>query len=152
MALVVGFQCGRPDVIAAPPDLHIVLAKALGRLPFVQTLQRAVVPFVEPPAAPDGYPGPVHLDQREVCGLDGAHQDRRVDDGWGKAGSLHQPSRLLGLGDPKLAQRHIVPAGEEVFEVPRTLPVPEEDEGSDLSSDGRKPLPSPPRSWRTPPR
>src|SRR5260370_6441899 len=152
MALVVGLQRGGPDVIAAPPDLHVVRAKSLCRLPFVQALQRAVVPLVEPPAATDRYPGPAHLGQREVSGLDGAHQDRCVDDGWRKAGSLHQPSCIFSLGDPKLAQWHVVPACEEVCEVPRALPMPEQDESSDLPSDGRKPPPSPPRSWRIPPR
>src|SRR5260370_11042357 len=125
MALVVGLQRGGPDVIAAPPDLHLVLAKSLCRLPFVQALQRAVVPLVEPPAATDRYPGPAHLGQREVSGLDGADQDRCVDDGWRKAGSLHQPACIFSLGEPKLAHSHVGPPCAGASDVPRAPTIPD---------------------------
>src|SRR6266851_2779077 len=66
MTLVSGFQCRRPDVVAAPPDLDLVFAKPLGGLLLVQALEGAVMPFVEAPAAPHRDPCPLHLRQREV--------------------------------------------------------------------------------------
>ena len=43
-------QRRRRDVVAAPPDLDLRLAVLRGGLRLVQSLQRAVVPLVQPPA------------------------------------------------------------------------------------------------------
>src|SRR5213078_4488359 len=79
-ALVGDFERGRLNVIAAPPDLDLLLAELLGRLGLVESLERAVMPFVEPPGARDRNPHQVHLIERDPERADGALEDGRECD------------------------------------------------------------------------
>ena len=53
---VVGRDRRRPDVVAAPPDEHLLLAVLLGRLGLVPAGEVAVVALVEPPVPPHRQP------------------------------------------------------------------------------------------------
>jgi hypothetical protein len=54
MSLIVERQRRRRDVVASPPDLDLIGAVLCHGLRLVESLQRTVVAFVEPPAALDG--------------------------------------------------------------------------------------------------
>lgn len=69
----------RRRVIAAPPGHELLFAIAGLGLGLVQTLQRAVVAFVEPPATPHGNPEPIGAVQRQMRGGDRAPQQRGVE-------------------------------------------------------------------------
>ena len=68
------------DVVAAPPDVHLLVAELLRGFRLVEPLQRAVVALVQPPRPADGDPLPVGRRQRELGGRDGPLEHRRVQD------------------------------------------------------------------------
>ena len=67
---VVDRQRRRRDVVAAPPDLDLLLAVLRGGLGLVQSLQRAVVPLVQPPRlrSPESTAGRARRASRTASG------------------------------------------------------------------------------------
>ncbi len=69
VARIVLLQRRRRDVVAPPPDLHLLLAELRGRFRLVQALQRAVVPLVQPPGrGPESTSGPFRPGRSRACG------------------------------------------------------------------------------------
>src|SRR5262249_16556510 len=60
------------NIVAAPPDLDLRLAVALGGLPLVQPLQGSVVAFVETPTALDWKPQQIELIEHDPLRADRA--------------------------------------------------------------------------------
>ena len=58
---IVGLERRRRDVVAAPPDPDLVLAKFAGGLGLVEALERAVMPLVQPPRVVDGQPHEIEI-------------------------------------------------------------------------------------------
>ena len=85
MARIRGLERRRRNVVAAPPDLDLRVAVFRGRLRLVQTLQRAVVPLVQPPVLLDRNPEQVELVERDPARADRALEHRRVGDVEGEA-------------------------------------------------------------------
>ena len=92
-------------------------------LRLVQSLQRAVVPLVQPPVLGHGDPELIHLVERDVQRLDGALQygcECQIEH---EARLLHQPARFPRFGAPLLGKIDVLPAGESVFLIPGGLTV-----------------------------
>ena len=70
MARIVERERRRRNVVAAAPDLHLRLAVLLDRLRLVESLQRAVVALVEPPASapPAATCDPCRRGSARACG------------------------------------------------------------------------------------
>src|SRR5262249_10871668 len=118
-------------------DLHLRLAVLRGRLRFVQTLQRAVVPFVEAPALLDRNPQTVEAVERDVERAEGARQQRGVGDVEIVLAFAQQSSSLSGLVAPLVPQVDVGPAGEPVLLVPRALAVTEQNDFGHKAARGR---------------
>ena len=128
VSLVALFQRRGPRVVAAPPDLHLVLAVPLGGLGLVQALQRAVVALVELPSLDDGKPGAVDLVEHDVERVDGTLQVARVANVEIEALGGKRLPTLNGLCATGIGQVDVGPSGEEVLLVPFAFPMPDEDE------------------------
>ena len=72
---ILQLQSGGPDVVAAAPELDLLIAVLFGGLGLVQPLQRAVVPLVQSPIPMDRNPHEIHLIQHDPEGPDGALED-----------------------------------------------------------------------------
>lgn len=129
VAFVVGVEGWRRDVVAAAPGEDLVGAVALAGFFFVEALEGAVVALVEPPMAFDGDPVLVHDVEGDVDGLDGAAEEGGVGDVEGEPFFAHEFAGADGFGAAGIAEGHVVPAGESVFEVPGGFAVAKEDEG-----------------------
>src|SRR5439155_20964403 len=128
----------RGDVIAAPPQMDLLVAKALGGLGFVKALQVAIVALVEGLVF---FHGEVTLPEHvkdNLQGADRALQHRR--EGAVKA----QPCGLEFLaGLPSFffspgRKRHLHPAGEAVLQVTLRLAMTQQHQMSHLSSSGMR--------------
>ena len=113
----------RQGVVAAAPDVDLLVAVFFGGLFFVQTLQLAVVAFVQPPAFDLRHEQLVGFFQNDVAGFNRAGQD-------GSEGDVELVTFFLqfftgggGFGKPLLAQFHVAPACKQVFRVPFALSV-----------------------------
>ena len=128
MALIVEFERRRGRVVAATPFEDLVLAVLLGGLLLVETLESAVVAFVESPGASDRNPQASHGIEGKICGADGPGLHRGMQHGGGHPGGSHGATGGTGLGAALLGEVGVVPTGEEVLEVPGALTVAEEDQ------------------------
>ena len=126
MPRVVGRERRRRDVVAAPPDFRLRLAVFRGGLRFVQPLQRAVVPFVQPPVLFDGNPEQVELVERDPARAHRALEHRRVGDVENEAGVAQQLTGRDRFVAALIAQIHVGPTRETVLFVPGAFPVPEQ--------------------------
>ena len=108
--LVVGRQRRRRDVVAAAPDLHLLLAVLRRGLRLVQPLQRAVVALVQPPVLGDRDPELIHLVERDAERLDRALQHRREREVEGVA------RRLSSAGPPRALPRAPAPDRSTSFQ------------------------------------
>ena len=125
--LAAGLDRRRRGVVAAPPGHELLLAVlGLGR-GLVQTLQRTVVPLVEPPVPVHRDPVPVGLVQRDVRGGDRPAQQRGVQ----HIGLPVQPGdQFTGAGRlsaPLVGEVDVHPAGELIEGVPLAFAVAEQD-------------------------
>ncbi|MEH2618899.1 hypothetical protein V1285_003845 [Bradyrhizobium sp. AZCC 1620] len=120
------FAAGRRHVVGAAPDQHLVLAPFLAGVILVEARQVAVVAFVER-----------EVFRRRQSGLPdlGEHQLQRMlrpCQVRGEGNVERQPLRLqlaaglLGLGNALFGEIRVLPAGEQVFQIPFTLPVTHE--------------------------
>ena len=126
VALVILGEGQRGDVVAAAPDLDLGVAVLLGGLGLVESLEVAVVLFVEAPALLDRNPVQVHFVQDVVEGLDRPLEVGGIGLFEGEAFRLEQFAGLDGLVHAFGAEVHVGPARETVFLVPDTFAVPDE--------------------------
>jgi hypothetical protein len=126
VALVVGGERRRTDVVAAAPDLDLGLAKLLGHLRLVEALERAVVALVEPPAPVDRDPHQVHVLEHDPQRLDRAPEDRGVRDVEDVAALVERLRRLVGFLNALLREPDVGPPREPVLLVPDALAVTEQ--------------------------
>ena len=126
IALVVGIQCRRGDVVGSPPLLDLILPVLLCCFSFIESLQRTVMAFVEPPGLDDWKPFAVHALQSDVQRVDSTLQIGCEADIEIESLLLQHPSRLYGLRPSGVGKVHVGPSGEEVLLVPDALPVTEE--------------------------
>ena len=126
--LVVVGQRRRRGVVGPAPEHELLLAELVEGLLLVLALQRAVVPLVEPPAAPHRQPQPVGDVQRDVRGLDRAAHHRGVHDVGQQVLLAQQLAAAARLGLALRGEADVDPAGEEVLLVPVALAVPEQDQ------------------------
>ena len=140
MARIVECQRRRRNVVAAAPDLHLRLAVLLDGLRLVESLQRAVVAFVEAPAALDRQPHEVHLVEHAPQRADRALEHRGEGDVGHQAGLLDLDARGARFDAALVGKIDVMPSGEEILDVPGALAVTNEDEFSghaDLRFRGR---------------
>ena len=134
MTGIIKFELGRRDVIGTTPFEDLVLAVLLGGLLLVHSLQRAVMAFIEAPRATDGNPESVHAVEGKVCGADRPNLHRGMDHGGCHIGSGHGGTSGTGLGLALIGEVSVVPASEEIFEVPGALTMAQQDEGGSHGS------------------
>src|SRR5258708_2209186 len=123
IAFVGRVQRGRPHVVAASPDEHLLLAVAGRRFGLVESGEGAVMAFIEMPVLVDREPQPIHLLEREMQRADGALEHRGEGDVEVVARRGEHPPRGAGLFDAARRQVHVLPAGEAVLLVPLALAV-----------------------------
>src|SRR5690349_23137079 len=126
MTRVVHAEGRRRNVVASAPDLHLRLAVLLDGLCFVQALQRAVVTLVEPPRPFDRQPHAVHPIHDDPQRADRALQHRREAEIDVQLFGEQLPGGVRRLAPALFRKVHIVPAGEEVLDVPDALPMANE--------------------------
>src|SRR5438128_185084 len=116
----------RGDVVAPPPDLHLLGAESLPRLVLVHAGDVAVHALVERRVALGWGRADAGGLEREARGLCGPHEHRGVE-----LVDLPAAELLAGGARLRLATRregHVHPAGEAVLEVPLRLAVAEQDQ------------------------
>ena len=116
----------RSDVVAPPPESHLLGAEPLPRLVLVHAGDVAVHALVECCVALGRERADAGGLEREVGGLRGPHQHRGVE-----LVDLPAAELLAGGARLRLATRregHVDPAGEAVLEVPLRLAVAEQDQ------------------------
>src|SRR5207253_2353196 len=134
VARIVARKRRRRNVVAAAPDLHLILTVAGGGLGLVEPLQRSVVTLVQPPGALDRDPHAIHLIEHDPERADRALQHRGEGDVRGDVRAEQLAARLAGLGASGVREIHIGPAGEQVLQVPGALAVTDQDQSSGHSS------------------
>src|SRR5262249_7993928 len=92
----------------------------------VQSLQRAVVAFVQAPVLRHRDPELIHLVERDAERLDRPREHGRERAVELEPGLLHQPARLLRFGASLVGEIDVLPPGETVFEIPGGLAVSQE--------------------------
>src|SRR5262249_24645429 len=114
----------RRHVIGAAPGMDLLLAEASRRVLLVEAGELAIIALVEGAVADrlESRLTDFLEDQRQrVLGADETAGIGLVED---EAALLEPSSGRAGLALPKLRQRRILPAGEEVLQVPFALAVP----------------------------
>ena len=101
VALVVEGQRRRRDVVAAAPQLHLLVAELCGGLLLVEALEGAVVALVQPPVAPHREPAPAELVEGQVGGAHGPGQHRGVHAPAGRGPALLGRAAARPPGGPR---------------------------------------------------
>lgn len=128
IAFVGFFEGRRRDVKGTTPDLDLGFAVLFGGFGLVQSLQRAVVTFVQAPVLDDRNPFFVHFFEDVIASVDCALQVRRVSDIEGEAFFLQQLAAELCFLVTGFGKIGIAPAGEKILEVPFGFAVADQDE------------------------
>ena len=127
---------GRRHVVGAAPDQHLVLAPFLAGVILVEAGEIAVVAFVEREifrrSASPVWPISSSIRSSVCCG---ARQVRGEGDVERQPLRLQLAAGLLGLGDALLGEVRILPAGEQVLQIPFALAVTHEHEKTIAHSD-----------------
>ena len=127
MARIAEIERRRRDVVAPAPDLHLRLAVFLHGLRLVESLQRAVVTFVQAPASFHGQPHQIHLVEHDPHRTDGALEYGCEYDVGHKAGLPDFGACGFRLDESELRQVDVVPTREQIFDVPYALAVTNQD-------------------------
>src|SRR5271165_523412 len=126
------------NIVAAAPNLDLRLAMLFDRLRLVEPLQGSVVAFVEAPASLHRNPHPIGGVQNQPQRADSAFQHRGEGDLGLELFALQFAPRLLRLLESLIAQVDVVPAGEQVLDVPNALSVTDQDQFSGHSTSYRR--------------
>ena len=126
MAPVGSLQRRRRDVVAATPDLHLRLAVLLHGLGLVETLQRAVMAFVQAPAALHRQPHQVHFIEHDPHRANRTFEHRGENEIEFETFGFEQLACFFRFVTAEVGQIDIDPASEEVFQVPSALTVTDE--------------------------
>ena len=129
--LVVLGERRRGRVIGAPPQHELLLAVLGQRRRLVLALQRAVVPFVQPPRATYRDPHPLGRVERQLGRADRPSLHRGVDDVGGQTVLHEQLAATPSFGPSLLGEIDVHPAREQVALVPVALPVSQQDQRAD---------------------
>src|SRR5581483_10582692 len=125
---------GGRDVVAAAPDVDLLVAVLLRGLRLVQPLQVAVVPLVQRLVALDREIVRCELLEDDRERLLRAHELRREAAREADAGFLQAAAGAARLLASLLGERDVDPAREAVLEVPLGLAVTEEDQNGHAHS------------------
>jgi hypothetical protein len=118
----------RRDIVAAPPDLDLLGAEFVGRCCLVETLQGAVMTFIQAPVALNRDPHAIHFVQ---------HQPERADcplqhgcECQVEFITLFAKQLACGLcfGTTLPSQVDIGPTREQIFQIPGALTMTDQDE------------------------
>lgn len=96
----------------------------------VESLKSAVMTFIEAPIRDDGHIGLTKLCQRSVIGVDCTGKERGEDDVEMHSRLAQCATRCICLSLALSTERYVVPAGEQIERIPRTLTVSQNHEGA----------------------
>ncbi len=133
VALVVRLERRRRRVVAASPDVRLFDAELRGRFGFVEALQRAVVSFIQTPAAPHRDPHLIELVERQPQRSNGAFENGRVRDIELEPFVAQRASGRARFLDTLLTEIDVGPTREAVVSIPCALTVTQQHE---LLQDG----------------
>src|SRR5689334_16639834 len=102
------------NVVAAAPDLHLRLAVLLDGLRLVESLQRAVVAFIQAPAIFYRQPHAIHLVECDPQCADGALEQRGIGVVEADARGFQFAAGLAGFFAALVGKIDIGPASEQV--------------------------------------
>jgi len=92
-------------------------------LRLVEALQRTVVALIQAPAALDRNPHEIHFIEHAPQGADRAFEDRGKSDVGRKPRLLDLDARRSRLDTSLVGKIDVMPAGEEILDVPGALAV-----------------------------
>ena len=127
-ALVGFFERRRRDVVAAAPDENLLVAVFGGGFGLVQTLEGAVMAFVEAPVFFDRDSDEVEFLEDGPEGVERALQERGVGDVEREPLFFEKLAGGFGFQAALVAEVDVGPAGEAVFVVPGAFAVADENE------------------------
>jgi len=136
MTLVRLLNLGRWDVVAAAPNLDLVISVLGSCVCLVQALQAAIVTLVESPRVHNWHSEVLGLHADRPRGLDCPAQDGGEDDVKLEALLLDDLASVDGLLLAILAQVDIMPAGEDVGNVPQALAMADKDDLVNCAAHG----------------
>ena len=110
--------------------MHLLLAPLFAGVVLVQAREVAIVPLVEGDVAGDGKPGLAEFFEHEIEGALGAGEFAGEGGVEAEALGLQLAAGGFRLLDAFLGQIRVLPAGEEVLQVPFALAVADEDENA----------------------
>src|SRR5262245_64406533 len=112
------FSARRRNIEGPAPDMHLLRPAALSRLILVESREIAVIAFVERHVPSDFEIPLAKLGEDQIERMLGAFEHAREGDVEPITGLLEFPSRRLGLFYPCGRQVGVLPAGEQVLEIP----------------------------------
>ncbi len=132
------FAARRRHIVGPPPNLHLVLAPSPARIILVEAGQIAVIAFVQGLIGGRCKPGLSEFLEHQVQRRMGAQQSRGEGAVKMETERLQFAARRFRLLNALRREVGILPAGEEIFQIPIALAMPNEDEetfhGSPLSN------------------
>src|SRR5262249_18444627 len=118
----------RRHVVGAAPDMDLLLAPALARIVLVEAGEIAIVAFVEREVFPGREAGLADLREQQIERMLGAREHRGERDVELKALPPQLAAGVFRLRNALLRQVRILPAREQVFQIPFALAVTHEHE------------------------
>src|SRR5687767_1322354 len=128
MPFVIERQGRWGDVVAATPEMGLRIAVPRRGFRLVESLQRAIVAFVQPPVSLHRNPELIQLVQGDPAGAKRALENRGVGDVEDVAALAQQSARRARLFAAKIAEINIGPSSETVFLIPRALAVSQQNQ------------------------
>ena len=122
------FAAGRRHVIGTAPDQHLLLAPLLAGVILVETGQIAIVALVQRQVLVGLQPGLAELGEHQIERVLSAGQRRGEGDVEGETLRFQLLAGGLGFGDTEFGEVGILPAREQVLQVPVALAMPHEHE------------------------
>ena len=118
------FAVGRRDVIAATPQVNLLLAPLLAGVVLIQAAEIAVVALVQCLVAMIRQAGLTHRAKGQGERMLGPGQRRGEREVEGDSMRLETPPRFRRLLDSGRSEVRIAPAGEQVLQIPFALTMP----------------------------
>ena len=125
------------NIETAPPNHGLFCTMSKRGFLFVQTLQCAIVAFVQSPRTFNRDIEP-HCSKCQLIGLHCPAQQAGVGNVEGQPGFLHGHPCGACLANSLFGQFHVVPASEQIELIPRALAVAKKDKGAGHGLDGRR--------------
>src|SRR5688572_26142436 len=128
MPFVIERQGRWGDFVAATPEMGLRIAVSRRGFRLVESLQRAIVAFVQPPVSVHRHAELIQLVQGDPAGAKRALETGGVGDVGDVAALAPQSARRARLSAAKIAEIHMRASSETVLLIPRALAVSQQNQ------------------------